>query len=95
MKVDEIIGAIVGAVLFILLFSGCAPTKLVAPQSGSVEGGFNRIQTGVSKAESQRGDIVKYNTQTRSNLQKARDKEVLEVRYRDYRARHPRPTPTP
>lgn len=83
-------------IVFSLLFlTGCAKNQLVAPSGGAVEGGLSNIESSVSTAEAQRTDIVKENAAARSKLQRVHDKEVLEVRYREYRAKHPRPTPTP
>jgi hypothetical protein len=93
-----ITGLLIVAGLLALLdvfLSGCTTKPLTAPSGGAVQGGLNRVQIGAERAEAQRGDIVKHATVTRSNLQRARDKEVLIDRWREYRARQPKPSPTP
>ena len=83
------------ALIALLCFFGCANKPMNAPSSTAVEGGLSRVQSGVSEAKAQNSDIVKYNAQARSYSQQINDKNVLETRYREYRATHPQPSPTP
>jgi hypothetical protein len=76
-------------------FSGCAQKPLKAPESTAVEGGFRNIESSVSTAEDQRKTIAAENAKARANLERINDKNVIATRYREYRAKHPRPTPAP
>lgn len=78
-----------------MILVSCTQKPLKAPQSTAVEGGLRNIESNVGTAEDQRKTIADENAKARSKLERIRDKEILQTRFREYRAKHPRPTPTP
>ena len=82
-------------VLAAFFVSSCTQAPLKAPQSSAVEGGFRNIESSVSTAEDQRRKIAAENAKARAKLERIHDKEIIEIRYREYRAQHPKPLSTP
>ena len=92
---QDLVIFVIMASAMILGASSCTQKPLTAPTSSAVEGGFHNIESHVSIAQSQNSDIVKETATARTKLERVQDKEILAIRYREYRAKHPRPTPTP
>jgi hypothetical protein len=78
------------AILSAALVLGCATQKpLNAPLPGATQGAINRVQTGVSKAQTEQSAIAQSNTTIYSNLDRAERKDVIIKAYRKWKLTHP------
>jgi hypothetical protein len=76
----------------VAMLTACAHQALNMPQSGAVESGLSSIRSSVSTAQGQNKVIVTTSSSARSDLQRAHDKEVLEVKWKEWKAKQ-KPTP--
>ncbi len=95
-KHDIAMGFLIAVVILtVFTLCSCVQKPLVAPSGGAVQGGLSRVQSGANQAEVQRQGIIVQNQAAQSDEARIDAKDKFLEGYRQYRATHPKPSPTP